>query len=263
MIDGRWNCILSTSVDYIVLSMLLLFAYRKHDGPKMEVSIQKGKQLLGKSYHYILSGMMVAIYGQTDKLMLKQLMDEGAVGYYATAVAICSMWTFVLSAIIDSMYPTIMKAFKTGQSIFERKNRQLYTLVFYISVLVSVVFSIFGEVIVRILYGKTYLPAVVPLKIITWYTAFSYFGVARNAWMVCNEKQRYLKYMYIVAAIVNVLLSLCFIPLMGAAGAALASLITQISTSIVLPYMVKDLRPNAKLILEAIVLKDYFPTRKR
>ncbi|MBE7061164.1 MAG: hypothetical protein E7382_01345, partial [Clostridiales bacterium] len=76
-------------------------------------------------------------------------------------------------------------------------------------------------------------------------------------------KQKYLKYMYIPAIIINVGLNFLFIPPMGAAGAALASLITQVFTSIVLPMFIKDLRPNAKLMLEAIVLKDVFNKEKR
>ena len=202
--------------------------------------------------------MMVAIYAQTDKLMLKQMLDESAVGFYAIATTICGMWTFVLSAIIDAMYPTIVQSFKQNQALFEKKNRQLYAIVFYISVLVSIAFVFLGDFAINILYGEAFAPAALPLKIITWYTAFSYFGVARNAWMVCNEKQKYLKYMYIFAAILNVLLNAIMIPLWGPAGAALASLITQVFTSIILPYFIKDLRPNAKLMLEAIILKDVF-----
>ena len=41
-------------------------------------------------------------------------------------------------------------------------------------------------------------------------------------------------------------------------GAALASLITQILTSIILPLFIKDLRPNTKLMLESMILKDVF-----
>ncbi len=248
----------ATTVDYIVLSALLLFFYKKHNGPKLRFSWAKGKNLLSKSYHYILSGMMVSVYNKTDKLMLKHMLDEESVGFYATATAICAMWTFVLSAIIDAMYPTIIQSFKEDRKTFDKKNRQLYAIVFYVTVFVSVMFVIFGEFGIGLLYGKAYLPAATPLKIITWYTAFSYFGVARNAWMVCNEKQKYLKYMYIFAAILNVVMNLVFIPLWGASGAALASLITQVFTSIILPYCIKDLRPNAKLMLEAIILKDVF-----
>ena len=252
----------ATSVDYIVLSIVLFISYKKYSGPKLSVSFTKGKALLSKSYHYILSGMMVAIYGHTDRFMLKQMMSNETVGYYSTATAVCAMWTFVLSAIIDSMYPTIVKAFKTDKEEFDRKNRQLYAIVFYVTVFVSLGFVVFGNLIIRILYGQAFMPAVAPLKVVTWYTAFSYFGVARAAWMVCNDKQKYLKYMYIFAAILNIGLNLIFIPVWGAVGAAFASLVTQMFTSIVLPYCIKDLRPNAKLMLEAIILKDVFPRKK-
>ncbi len=248
----------ASSVDYIVLSLLLLAFYKKHNGPRFSFSWEKGKSLLSKSYHYILSGMMVAIYNQTGKLLLKQMMNEDEVAYYSTAVLICSMWTFVLQAIVDALYPTIIRSFKEDKKLFDKRNRQLYAIVFYVSLFVSVCFIFLGDLAIRILYGEAYLPAAAPLKIVTWYTAFSYFGIARNAWFVCNEMQKYLKYMYIGAAIINVVLNIALIPLWGASGAALASLVTQLFTSIILPYCIKDLRPNAKLMLEAIFLKDVF-----
>lgn len=248
----------ASALDYIVLSIVLLAFYKKNNGPKFSVSWAKGKSLLGQSYHYILSGMMVAIYGHTDKLMLKQMLDEMSVGYYSTATAICGMWTFILAAIIDAMYPTIIKSFKEGKEAFDKKNRQLYAIVFYISVFVSVMFGLFGDIAIGILYGEAFKPAALPLKIVTWYTAFSYLGVARNAWMVCNQKQKYIKRLYIFAVIINVCLNYILIPVWGAAGAAFASLVTQMFTSIILPLFVKATRPNAILMLEAILLKDVF-----
>lgn len=248
----------ATAVDYIVLGLMFLIFYKKHNGPKLSFSLKKGKSLLRQSHHYILSGMMVSLYAQTDKLMLKQMLDEETVGYYSTAVALCTMWTFVLNAIIDAMYPTIIQSFKESKETFDKKNRQLYAIVFYVSVFVSLMFVLFGRVAIGILYGKEYLPAALPLSVVTWYTAFSYFGVARNAWIVSNEKQKYLKYIYVAAAVINVGLNAVFIPIWGATGAAFASLLTQIFTSIILPYCIKDIRPNAKLMLEAIILKDVF-----
>src|SRR5699024_1918999 len=113
----------ASSVDYIVLGIILLSAYKKNGGPALKVSKIKTKALLSSSYHYILSGMMVAIYGQTDKLMLKQMLDETYVGYYSTASTLCAMWVFVLTAIIDSINPTIMRLHNTNYQQYERKNR--------------------------------------------------------------------------------------------------------------------------------------------
>lgn len=253
----KWFAV-ATCIDYILIAILIYLAYKKCGGEKLRFSKRRATHLLDNSYHYILSGLMVSIYGQTDKLMLKQMLNQKEVGYYSVATAICTMWVFVLQAIIDSMYPTILKLYGKDEETFKRKNKQLYAIVFYVSSVVSLGIFFAGEYIIRVLYGKEYLSAVSPLKMVTWYTAFSYLGVARNAWIVCKNSQKYLKYIYFSAAVINVLLNLLFIPILGATGAALASLITQIFTSIILPFFYKDLRENSKLMLEAILLKGVF-----
>lgn len=243
---------ISTSIDYAVIALVLLIIYKKNNGPKFIFSITKAKELFNSSYHFILAGLMVSIYASTDRFMLKQLLNEAEVGYYSTAVSVCSAWVFVLSAITDSIYPDILQSFNSDKNIFEKKNKQLYAIVFYVSITASCLLSVFAEPIVYMLYGNDYLLAAAPLRVITWYTAFSYLGVARNAWVVCYRKQNYLKYLYVGAAVLNVGLNMLMIPLWGASGAAAASLITQISTILVFPMFIRDLRPNVKLMIDAI-----------
>lgn len=248
----------STSLDYFVIAVFLLIVYKKQKGPKFSFSMKKAKELFGSSYHFILSGLMISIYGSTDKFMLKQMLDEAEVGYYSTAVTICNTWVFVLAAIVDSLYPVILESFEKDKDLFERKNKQLYAIVFYVSITVSFLLTLLAKPAVQLLYGAEYLPAVMPLRIITWYTAFSYLGVARNAWIVCYNKQNYLKYLYVASAIINVALNALIIPWLGASGAAIASLITQISTILIFPVLIKDLRPNVKLMIEAVCFKNVF-----
>ena len=245
----------ATSIDYICIAIVLLIAYFRFGGKKLRFSFLCAKDLLKQSYHFILSSLMVSIYGQTDKLMLKQMISETEVGYYSTATAICSMWCFVLTAIIDSFYPSIIEASEKDEELFKKRNKQLYAMIFYISVFVSVIFFIFSPLIIKILYGNEFLPAVNPLRIVTWYTAFSYLGVARNAWIVCEKRQKYLKYLYALAAVANIILNLIFIPLFGASGAAIASLISEALVSVILPFSIKDLRENSSLMIQAIFLK--------
>ncbi len=252
--DVRWFAF-STSVDYIVVAVFLAVAYKKYGGDRLSFSFSKSKSLLRMSYNYILSSLMISIYGHTDKFMLKHMMSETEVGYYATALSVCSMWTFVLQAIIDSLYPSILRLKEVDKEQYEKKNRQLYAIVFYVSAFVSLVFLLFGGFVIELLYGAEFIPSAPVLKVITWYTAFSFLGVARNAWIVSEGKQKYLKYMYFTAMILNVVMNFVLIPVMGTVGAALASLITQLFTSILLPLMFGEMRPNAKLMLEAIMLK--------
>lgn len=255
---------LATSVDYVCLAALLMYFYRKENGKRLGFSWQYGKELLSHSKHFILSGLMVTVYAQTDKLMLKQMLDLTQTGFYSTATTINNMWCFVLTAIVDSLYPSIMEAHKAGnEPLFKQKNRQMYAIVFYVSMAAAVGFNLFAELIIYILYGKAYMPAAMPLRIVSWYTAFSYLGVARNAWIVSKNRQKHLIKIYASAAVGNVVLNALLIPRWGASGAAVASLIAQILAGMVIPFFIKDLKENAMLMLEGILLKDYIKSRRQ
>lgn len=245
----------ATSVDYICVAVLLCLAYFKSGGFGLSFSTGCAKRLLSQSYHFILSSIMVAVYSNTDKLMLKHMTGQSEVGYYSTATTVSTMWCFIISAIIDSMVPSIMEAYEKDEKLFIKRNIQLYSIVFYLAVFASFLITAFAPLIIRILYGQAYLPSINPLRFITWYTAFSYLGVARNAWLVCKNRQQYLKYIYFAAILANIALNLILIPLLGASGAALASLISQMLTSIILPLCIKGLRENSIMMLKAILLK--------
>lgn len=245
----------ATAIDYICMAIMLFWMYTRDGGANFRVSFAYGKQLMEKSRHFILPGLMVAIYAQTDKIMLKRMISDAEIGYYSTALSVCTVWCFVLSAIIDSMYPEIAETFRIDEKLFVKKNKRLYAVIFYISVFVSCVLTAFAEPIIMVLYGEAYMPAVVPLRVITWHTAFSYLGVARNAWIVCKDAQKYLLRVYVAAAVSNVLLNFLLIPYLGATGAALASLIAQIMTTFVAPFFIRALRENSIMMAEAILLK--------
>lgn len=246
----------ASAAEQICTAVLLVVAYSRSGGGKLRISRGNAEQLLKKSCHFILPGLMVAVYAQTDKIMLKAMISETEIGYYSTAVSLCSVWCFVLSAIIDSMYPEIAKLHKVNETQFIRRNKQLYAMVFYLSVAVSLVLCCFAEPLVVFLYGDAFRPAAKPLRVITWYTAFSYLGVARNAWVVCKNRQKYLVWVYGAAAISNVLLNYLLIPEWGAAGAAAASLAAQVVTTMIAPFFIRGLRENGKMMVEAIFLKD-------
>jgi O-antigen/teichoic acid export membrane protein len=248
--------VLVSSLDYLCLGIILYVQYKKRSESRLSFSWQYGKKLFKKSYHFILSGLMISIYAQTDKIMLKHMIGQTENGYYATAAAISTMWCFILSAVIDSMYPSIMEATKADDGeLFKKRNVQLYAIVFYLSAFVSLCFTILARPIILILYGESYLPAAAPLRIITWYTAFSYLGVARNAWVVAKDRQKYLFQIYTASALANVVLNYLLIPDLGASGAAIASLAAQVFTTLVVPFFIKGMRENSLLILDAILLK--------
>lgn len=252
--DTHWFAF-AVSLDYLVISLLLLFIYFK-EGNRLCFSLSVGKILLSKSSHYIFSGIMVVVYSKADNIILGKMIDETNVGYYAAATTLCNAWPFLLTAIIDSANPIIVDAFNKDKNEYKRKIKQLYAAVFYIGLFVAIVITILAPIIINIIYGSKYTLSINPLRIVCWSTIFSYLGVARTSWMQCENKTRYEAALSFVGAIVNVVLNVILIRLYGIVGAAIALLLTQFLTNFVFVYLIKETRENARLIIDAILLKN-------
>lgn len=244
-------------LDYAVIAGIYMTYTVRKNKLRLKSSVGCMKEMLKESKHFILANVLVMMYASLDKIMIKHMIGAEAVGLYAVAVAICSMWTFVLTALINSMRPAII-AVQQDKKAFEKKIVQLYAIIIWVSVLVSVVICVFAKLIIGILYGQEYIGAVGALQIVTWYTSFSYLGVARSIWTVCEKKQKYEKYFALSGAVGNLVLNAIFIPWMGIEGAALASLLTQIITNGIVPYLIKDTRQNAKFVIRAFNIKNLF-----
>jgi O-antigen/teichoic acid export membrane protein len=243
---------LSNALDFALISICGIVLYQKLGGRKLEFSWKLGKNIFAKSKHYILSSMMVTIFAQTDKIMIKMMLDESSTGYYGAAVACAGMTSFVFTAIIDSFRPAIFEGQKVGEETFKHRLTMLYSMIIYLSLMQSIGMTVLSKVIIYILYGAAYYPAVSALRIVVWYTTFSYMGSVRNIWILANEKQKYLWQINLSGAIANVALNAIFIPYFGIDGAAIASLITQFFTNVIVGYFIKPIRPNNAIVIESL-----------
>ena len=253
--DVMWFAF-AMSLDYIILVALLLFSYYSNHH-KLVFSSSWVKPLLSRSAYYVFSGLLVVIYGKvTDILLLGKMVDETNVGYYGAAITLCNAWPFVLLAIIDTANPIIIDLYERDRSLFYKRIRQLYSAIFYIGLSISIGILLFGSLAIRIAYGKEYLPAVLPFKIYSFSTAFSYLGVARSAWMQCKEKTRYETLIALFGAVINITMNYVLIKSFGIIGASVAAVMTQFLTNFIFLFAMKETRENAKLILDAILLKD-------
>lgn len=249
--DVYWFAV-SNSIDYLVISFGILIIYYKRGGAHLQFSKEVGKRIFNKSKHYIVSGLMVTVFAQTDKIMLKLMLDETATGLYSAAVTCAGITTFVFAAIIDSFRPVIFGSLKKSTSEFELNMKRLYSIIIYISLLQSVVMCICAGLIIKILYGSQYLASISALRIVVWYTTFSYLGSVRNIWILANNKQKYLWIINLSGALANIILNTILIPKMGINGAALASFITQVFTNVIIGYIMPPIRENNKLMRNAL-----------
>ena len=239
------------SIDNSLIAILLTAHYMRNQGQKLTFSKNQAWDLLRQSYHIIISGMAVAIYGQIATILVKHSMNSTSVGYYSAALAINNVWSFALAAIVDSARPAIMQEKDRDRNAYHNRIIQLYSLILYLSFAVALLITVLGKYIILILYGSSFLPALPGLRIISWYTAFSYLGVARSIWLVSEGLQRYEKYLSLIGAACSILLNVTLIIPFGVEGAAWATLATQVLTNFLAPFAFPDLRINSRMIVSA------------
>lgn len=245
----------STALEAAVVAAFLLFVYGRGEGQKLTVSLSAGKEILKRSYNFILSGLMATIYSEMDKIMLGEMLSETAVGYYTAATKISSMWSFILTALINSSRPLIIESKHKSEELYIKQNKRLYAAVIWIGIAAGLGITILGKWIILIMYGAEYLPSVSSLQISAWYTMFAMLGSARGIWIVCEEKAKYVKYYLGVGAVLNVILNYLLIPIYGPGGAAAATLLTQIFTAVLAPALFKETRIYTRYVIEAFFLR--------
>ena len=251
-----WFSVANT-LDYLFIAVGLLYIYKQKSTQKLCFNTEKAMKLLSTSKYYIISDLMVVIFAQTDRVMLKAMINNEATGYYSAAITCAGMSQFVFAAIIDSMRPTIFEKKKTSEEMYMLNLVRLFSIITYLSLAQSVVMTLLAPIIIQLLYGVQYLESVSALQIVVWYTTFSYLGSARNIWILAEGKQKYLWKINLFGAFVNVILNALLIPFIGVNGAALASLITQFLTNIVTGYIFSPIRGVNFFILQGFNPKQF------
>ena len=175
--------------------------------------------------------------------------DKSQVGIYSAAVRISEIWTFVPISIITSYKPIIINEKEKSKAKYDKELSKLYNIVSFVCFLFVVIICVFGKLGIYILYGNEYSNAYIPLIILTIGIWFGVLGNIHYIWMICENKEKYSTFYSFSGCITNIIFNFLLIPKYGIIGAAIATLISQISSNILSFSLIKDARILTKKII--------------
>lgn len=245
--------VLTYLIETIIYSILLYISYRKissNRNVKWKIDYSYIKELLKKGKYYALASLMVTIYLRIDQVMLGTMIsDKSQVGIYSAAVRISEIWTFVPISIITSYKPIIINEKEKSKTKYDKELSKLYNIVSFVCFLFVVIICVFGKLGIYILYGNEYSSAYIPLIILTIGIWFGVLGNIHYIWMICENKEKYSTFYSFFGCITNIIFNFLLIPKYGIIGAAIATLISQISSNILSFSLIKDARILTKKII--------------
>lgn len=215
--------------EYILAAISYLIAYRFNGNliKTWQFSIGYAKSLLKDSWPLILSGVVIMIYMRIDQFMLGQMIGDKSVGVYSAAVKISELWYFVPGAIVNSVFPYIVRAKQVNEEVYYQRLQQLLTAVSILAYSVAIPVTFLSTQIVTLLYGKNYAEAGAILNIHIWAGLFVSLGLARETWITTEGLMKFSAATSAIGAVINIILNLFLIPKYGGLGAAIATVIAQ------------------------------------
>ena len=222
------------------LVVLPLFARKAR--LRLSFSWQTGKRLLGSGYHFILSGLTVAVSNYSGRLLLSYLLGETMLGYYNAATTVAMMWIFVPQAVVDSATPVLLEIKRGDPDAFLPRFQAVHLLLFLVGTAAGLGLTVLAPWIIDFLYGVKYAPAAGVLRIVAWIGLLSSIGIARGIWVLAEHKEKYVKYYCLIAAVTSIVANYAGIRLWGLAGAAVACVLTGLVQALIAPCLFRGSR---------------------
>ena len=236
--------------EQLLLSFWLVVMYKRYfSGFRFwKYSAGMAVELLKESWPLILTGAAVATYMRIDQVMIKYMLTFRDVGDYAAAVRLSEAWYFIPTVIVGSLFPAIVNAKGAAERLYVRRLKSIYTLMFWMGIIVAVPVTMFSGKIISMVFGPDYMAAVPVLSVHVWSAVFVFLGVASGKYLVAEHLTRISFFRTVIGAATNVILNFFLIPVYGIMGAAIATLVSYF-VSVFFIVFIRETREQAWYML--------------
>ena len=216
------------SIEYVILAILYLIMYIWRVGwfPIRRCNLKYTQKLLKNSLPLLFSTIAIMIYMKIDQIMLKELVGPASVGIYSAAVKLCEAWYQFPVLVAGSYFPAIIGAKVNNSELYNSYLQKLYSFLVWGAIAIAIPTTLFSDWIIHNLYGNEFAKSVVILQIYAWASVFVFMGVANHKWLLIENCQKYILLTTLLGMVINIVCNIILIPLYGASGAAVASLIS-------------------------------------
>lgn len=220
--------IVATAFDTFLVASGYIYSYHAKVGKLRNWKYDKTivSFLLQEAFPLVLSGAAVIIYQRIDQVMIRNMINNESVGYFATAGKFLDLILFLPAVLTQTITPLLVQAREKNIAEYQRKKQQFVNVVVWLSILLSFFVSAVAYWLIYLTYGEKYLLAVPVLQIMAWKTVGMALSSTSGQIMIIEQIQKWSVIRNIVGCIVCIGLNLLLIPLYGIVGSAWVTIIT-------------------------------------
>jgi O-antigen/teichoic acid export membrane protein len=215
-------------IQLAIFSLVLLVFYLRSgiSDTWQRPSLPLIKKMLSEGWMVYLGTFFSVIYLKIDLVMLGEISGKVETGVYAVASQISEAFYFLPAVIAASFFPKIITARSTSDEVYGQTLQELISFLFYLAVMISFLIYLTAEFWLVPIFGDTYVHSVDILRIQIWASIFIFMRAVFSKWIVIERLYIFSLISQGLGALLNVIMNIVLIPLYGAEGAAVATLIS-------------------------------------
>ncbi|XQV20866.1 polysaccharide biosynthesis C-terminal domain-containing protein [Bacteroides fragilis] len=247
--------IIATMFDTVLVSGGYFLSYYRKIGKVSYWNFNKKIAffLIKESFPLVLSGAAVVIYQRIDQVMIKNMIDNESVGYFATAGRFLDIILFLPMILVQTITPLLVRVKEKNIVEYEEKKILFVSIVVWISIVIAISVSLISYWLIYYTYGEKYLAAVPVLQIMSWKTVGMALSVCSGQIMIMEHIQKWAVIRNIIGCCVCVCGNLLLIPVCGIVGSAWVTIITIFFAGFFSCFLIPVYRPIFFIEVKAIL----------
>ena len=216
------------------LTHLIQWRYlRRYFTLTLQIDYGYAWQLLRSGVPYMLSALFLAGYTRADTLIMRELLNREAIGWYSTSDRLFGTLLFVPTAFIGAMFPLMSRTYANDRDALPKMIQRSFGLMLILGVPIGMGLFAMAQPIINMLYGAEFFNTGAILSMMGFVLTLMYLTVLIGKFLISADRQSVWTKLMAVATVVTFGLDLILIPFFerqlgnGAVGGPVAYIITE------------------------------------
>lgn len=195
------------------------------------------KAIWKEGFSLCMVAFFTFVYFRIDILMLKYFHGDTEVGIYNAAYILIQGLMLIPMAVLTATFPSFSKGWVSDVPKLQKDYQKSFSLFLELAFFIFLFGFLWADKIISVIYTEAYQASAVNLKLLLIALLFIFPNYVLTQLMVATDSQDRYAFFAICCAFINVGLNFFFIPIYKGMGAAVATIITELTLFILL-YLV-------------------------
>jgi O-antigen/teichoic acid export membrane protein len=225
--------VVSTIVIVRFVDIIGLFFYLKNKiNAQFILNINTIFNYLKIALPFAASTLLWVLYYQIDIVMIKMLVSADEAGLYGASYRLMEIFATLPKVFFSVAFIKVVKSYTSNPKSLSKEIYKSISLLLVFVLPLLIIAGFIQPFLLSIIYGKAFLSATTSLSILLPTISIVMLGEVSNQVLVATGREKQLMLILCSTVVFNLLSNMILIPYLGASGAAIATLLSELILSL-------------------------------